>query len=167
MAHGMHNPVTSAEKDRIYALHSDGLSCAAIAKEIGRSKSAVARHAEAMGLKFDRHLVAEAAHARVIDGKARRSILTHRLLDEAERLIDRINQPYRVWRINNDGDLMTGLLDLPDARDQRDLMVAATTAIEKSLRLEDYDRDTGNADDKSMLTDLREGLTKLFANRST
>ncbi|GGN86319.1 hypothetical protein GCM10010112_67720 [Actinoplanes lobatus] len=167
MAGGRYKPITQQERDRIFALHSDGLSCAAIAREIGRGKTSVARHAALMGLSFDRFLVAEATEARIVDAKARRVALMHRLLDEAERLLDRANKPYKVWRLSNEGDLLTGMLDLPDARDQRDLVQAAATAIDKSLRLEDHDRDTGNADDKSMLTDLREGLSKLFAGRDT
>jgi hypothetical protein len=159
---GPHKPITDAEKDRIFALHGDGLSCAQIAKEIGRGKTTVANHAAKMGLNFDRHLVMEATQARIVDARARRAALVHRLLDEAEQLLDRLQKPYTVWRISNDGDLHTGKLELPDARDQRDLMLGAATAIDKSLRLEQFDADPGINGAKSMLGALAAGLGQAY-----
>jgi hypothetical protein len=156
------NPVTQAEKDRLFALHADGLSCAAIARELGRSQSTISRYAGIMGLQFDRHVVIEATQARIVDARARRAVLVHRLLDEAEKLLDRLQKPYTVWKISNDGDLHKGKLELPDARDQRDLMVGAATAIEKSLRLEQFDADPGINGAKSMLGALAKGLGEAY-----
>ena len=155
-------PLTEDEKDRIFALHSDGLTCAAIAKEIGRSKSAVSRAAAGMGLKFDRHLVMEATEAHVIDARAKRAALANALLDDAEKLRQRVNAPYKVWRILNDGELVTGTLELPDARDQRDLMAGVSTAINASLRLEEFDADPGINGAKSMLGALAKGLGEAY-----
>jgi plasmid maintenance system antidote protein VapI len=150
--------LSEADQQRIRDLHAEGLSRNAIAREIGRGQRTVTRAAEAMGLQFTRIRTIVATEAKVIDARARRAALTHRLLDEAELLLDRLQNPYTVWKIGNDGELHRGQLELPDARDQRDLMLGAATAIEKSLRLEQFDSDPGINGAKSMLGALAAGL---------
>lgn len=161
-ARGGVRPLTEDEKDKIFALHSEGYSCAAIARELKRAKSTISTAARTMGLKFDRHLVMEATEAHVKDARAKRAELANALLDDAERLRQRVHAPYKVWRILNDGELATGTLDLPDARDQRDLMAAVNTAVGASLRLEEFDADPGINGAKSMLGALAAGLGEAY-----
>lgn len=158
MATTRHPPITEDEQARIRELHGQGLTRNEIARALGRGQRTVSRHAALMGLDFKRELTAAAVEAKVIDARAKRAQLALDLLDDAERLRQRIHETYKVWRILNDGELATGTLDLPDARDQRDLMVAVNTAVGASLRLEEFDADTGIAGAKSMLNALAKGL---------
>lgn len=162
MANANRRPITDADRDRLFALHSDGLSRNQIAKEMGRGPSTVSKLAKEAGLSFESHRTAEAVEARVADARAKRAALAVKLLDDAELLRQRLHNRYTVWRIGSEGDLYTGTLELPDARDQRDLMVAAGTAIDKSLRLDEYDADTGIAGAKSMLDALAAGLGEAY-----
>lgn len=151
-------PVTQAERDRIAELHARGLKRNEIAREIGRSRGLVSRVCADLGLTFDRTMVAAATEARKVDARARRAQLALDLLDDVTELRARLHAPYTVWRIGNDGDLMTGTLARPDARDQRDLMMAVGTAIDRSLKLDQYDADPGINGAKSMLAALAAGL---------
>lgn len=160
-------PITDADYTQLAELHGQGLTRNQIAKQMGRGTATVSRMAAKAGLDFDRTRTAVGTAAKVADAKARRADLALKLLGDAEQLRERIHSTYTVWRILNDGELVTGQLARPDARDQRDLMIAASTAIEKSLRLDEYDRETGNEDGKSMLVDLHELLAKAYAGRTS
>jgi hypothetical protein len=160
-------PITDADYAHLHELHGQGLSRNQIAKAMNRGTSSVSRMAAKAGLDFDRTRTAAGTAAKVLDAKARRADLALKLLEDAEQLRERIHASYTVWRILNDGALVTGTLARPDARDQRDLMIAASTAIEKSLRLDEYDRENGNEDGKSMLVELHQALVTAFAGRST
>jgi hypothetical protein len=151
-------PITDADYTQLAELHAQGLSRNAIAKAMDRGTSSISRMAAKAGLDFDRSRTQIGTEAKVIDARAKRAELAVRLLDDAERLRQRMHQPYRVWKLTNDGDLVTGVLDLPDARDQRDLSVALNTAVNASLRLEEFDADPGINGAKSMLGALAAGL---------
>ena len=62
-------------------LHGQGLSCQAIAREIGRSAGTVSRHCAAEGLSFDRSKVKSAVEARVVDISARRAAVSEEFID--------------------------------------------------------------------------------------
>jgi hypothetical protein len=152
-------PVTDAEKQRIRELHGKGLARNEIARQLGRGQKTISKYAAEMGLDFERReRTAKAVEARVADARVARAELAVRLIEDAEKLRQRMHQPYRVWRITNDGELRTGVLNLPDARDQRDLAVALNTAVNASLRLEEFDADPGINGAKSMLGALAAGL---------
>jgi hypothetical protein len=160
-------PITDADYAHLAQLHGQGLTRNQIAKAMDRGTATVSRLAAKLGLDFDRTRTAVGTAAKVLDAKARRADLALKLLEDAEQLRERMHASYTVWRILNDGELVTGQLARPDARDQRDLMIAASTAIEKSLRLDEYDRENGNEDGKSMLVDLHELLRQAFAGRTS
>lgn len=158
----MAKPITDADYAQLTQLHGQGLSRNQIAKLMDRGTATVSRLAAKLGLDFDRSRTQIGTEAKVIDARARRAALALALLEDAETLRTRVHTNYTVWRILNDGELVTGTLSLPDARDQRDLMVAASTAIEKSLRLEEFDADPGINGAKSMLGALAAGLGAAF-----
>ena len=79
-------PLTDAEKETILALHTSGLSCRQIAKEVGRSFTVCARVVRQAGVKTDTRQTAEATAtrmSRVTEGKLDR---IEALLAEAEEL---------------------------------------------------------------------------------
>ncbi|MEV6297834.1 helix-turn-helix domain-containing protein [Actinoplanes sp. NPDC051861] len=159
---GKYRPVTEEEKDRVWALHADGLSRNAIAKEMKRGARTISKICDEAGLRFDAHRTSEAVQAVKDDARARRAALSLKLLDDAETLRTRMHQPHTVHRLTNDG-MITGTISRPDPRDQRDLMFAAGIAIDKSLRLEEFDADPGINGAKSMLGALAKGLGEAYS----
>lgn len=151
-------PVTPAEYDQLRELHGQGLSRNEIARQLGRSGKTISYMAEEIGLNFDRARTRAATEARKDDARARRAALALALLDDVERLRARLHTQYVVYQFDREGDLVTGVLAQPPARDQRDLMMAIGAAIDRSLRLDEYDADPGIDAAKSMLGALARGL---------
>lgn len=150
-------PLTPHERDRIRALHADGTSCKEIARQLGRSPSTISKAAAAMGLAFDRAQTAAATRAKQADAKARRADLSLKLLDDAERLRQRLWQPSDQVISTPKGPARVRL-DLPPARDVRDIMTAVHTAVRGHVDIERLDADSGTEAAKSMLGALAEGL---------
>jgi len=115
-------PVTDAERERVAALHADGLSCAAIARELGRSRSTISRIARDAGLPFDRAQTRTATAARQVDAKARRTALAERALDSADEMERRA-------------------LAAETGRDARDYAAAYATFVDRHIRLSEIDAD--------------------------
>jgi hypothetical protein len=154
----MGRPVTQEDHDRVRELHAQGLSRNAIAAAMGRSGRTVSRIAARLGLTFDREQVRAATEAKKADARARRAALALALLDDVDQLRARLHVPYVVYQFDREGNLVTGVLAQPPARDQRDLMMAIGAAIDRSLRLDEYDADPGLDAAKSMLGALARGL---------
>lgn len=140
-----HNPLTDDERRKIRDLHAAGLSRNEIAKQIGRSGSTVSITAEQLGLSFVRGAeVASATAARVADAKAKRATLMNELLDDAAKLRAQIWEPHE-YREHGGRDFIEQrwTQDEPTAADKLKLMQAATIAVDRSLRLDLHDSDTG------------------------
>lgn len=143
------NPVTQADYARVAELHAQGLSRNGIADAMGRSGRTVSRIAKELGLSFERTRTAAATAAKVADGKARRAALALALLDDAERLRQQLWKPARVHSFGGrDNTFNEATLDQPTFADQRNIMQAAATAIDRSVKLDEYDtgQDAGGAE---------------------
>src|SRR4051812_29834207 len=91
--------------------------------------------------------------------KALRAVTSRRLLHEANKALDRLDEPYLVFAFaGKDGLYREHTLELPPAGEVRNLMTAAAVAIDKHAVLEKLDTDTGSAAAKSMLGALGEAL---------
>lgn len=115
-------PVTNAERDRIRALHADGLNCREIADEIGRARSTVSVIARNLGLAFDRAQTKTATEARQVDAKKRRAELADLALDDAHTMRARA-------------------LAADTGRDARDYAAAYGVFVDRHLRLIEVDAD--------------------------
>lgn len=146
-------PLTAAERDRIAALHAEGATCTAIARDLGRSKSTVAKAAKAAGLTFNAERTTPATENRVAANRAKRAALETRFLDEAGKLLDQLGQPHLVFSFGGrDNTYAEHLLDAPDVAAKRALMSAAGTAVDKALKLADADKAGNGAEaGKSMV----------------
>lgn len=150
-------PLTPQERDRIRTLHGQGKSRNAIANELKRSPSTVSKAAAEMGLDFDRTATATATKAKQADAKARRAQLSLDFLDDAARIRERLWEPSEQVITTPKGPARV-TLDLPPARDVRDIMTAAHTAVRSHSDLERLDSDSGADAAKSMLGQLGEAL---------
>jgi hypothetical protein len=152
--------VTDAERDRIRELHGQGLSCNAIAAQLGRSRSTISYWCKAMGLSFDRAPTADAVRAHVVDAKARRARLAENYLGDAERLRE------QLWEACEDMAPVGGMeptvlrwrRDEPSFQDKERLVRASGLAADKHMKLAEFDSDDGAADAKALLGRLSEAL---------
>ncbi len=158
----MKRPVTQADKDRVAELHRQDptMSRNKIAELIGRDGRVVSRIAAELGINFaGRERTRAATEAKVIDARAKRAALANKLLDDAERLRGQLFAQCKVYNFGGkDNTFEQATIDEPSFRDKRDLMGAIGLAIEKAVRLDEYDADTGIPAAKSMLSVLFAGL---------
>jgi hypothetical protein len=138
---GRVNPLTDAEKAKIRELHGQGLGRNAIAAQLGRSGQTISAAAAAMGLSFERGpQVAAATEAARTDAKARRAALALAFLEDAERLRKQLFEACLVHNFGGkDNTFNQVLIQQPPFRDQRDIVLAAKSAMEAALRLDDHD----------------------------
>lgn len=133
-------PVTDAERARIRELHAQGLSCTRIAAEIGRSKSAVTRQCQAMGLEFDRAQTRTATAAKVADNASRRAEISRRFLEKSADLLDQMDQPHTAFNFGGkDNTYEEHEFSKPPADALRTLMQAAGQAFDKHLAQDKHD----------------------------
>lgn len=152
-------PVSPEERAEVRRLHAEGWSRNAIARQLDRSLSVVTRIARAEGLAFDREATKAATAAAMVDNKARRALLSRRFLEEADKLLDRMNDPYLVHAFGGkDNDFNSRTLDLPPAGEVRNLMTAAGIAFDKHIGAEKHDADAGAEGARSVLGALAAGL---------
>ena len=158
MAYG-HPPVTEQERRRVAELHAEGKSRNAIATAIGRSGRTVSKIAVELGLTFDRRRTAAATVAKKADGAARRAQLQLDALDAAGRLLGQMFSPTVVYNFGGkENDYNEKAVDEPPFRDKRDIATAISALAATALKLAEYDKATGNEDEKSMLGDLFDQL---------
>jgi hypothetical protein len=144
----------------IKGARTTGVSLRSIAEKHGVSTGTVRNIATAAGIEdaFDRSKTAAATAARSIDCRAAREKLKQELLADAERLRGRAWSRYETIIDSRTQGPTTVGLDLPPLADVRAAYAAIGLALDKSMRLEQYDT-SDNADAaKSMLGSLSEAL---------
>lgn len=131
------------DHDQLRQLHGRGLSCAAIARELGVARSTVSRACAKLGLLFDRAQTKQATAAKVADAKARRATLSLNYLGDAERLREQLWEPH-TYRDHGGRDFVEArwTQNEPTPADKLKLMQASTLAADKSIRIEQHDSDT-------------------------
>lgn len=155
------NTVTGQRRRAVIAdIRAGQLGRNAIAKKHGLSGSTVSGIAKAEGLEFaGRSKVAAATKARTIDNKSRRSALSARLLEEADGLLDEMHREFLAFNIGGKDNVYTEhTLPRAPTGDKRNLMLAATAALQRHLDLERHDADEKAADARSMLAELGKAL---------
>ena len=127
---------TDEESRRLADFHAQGKSLHFIAKELGRSKDTVSRHADRLALSFSREQTAKAAEAVHVDNKARRALLESRLLVEADGFLDKLHQPAIVFSFGGQfNEFAQHELDTPPISDQKALIQSASTALTAANKL--------------------------------
>jgi len=152
-------PVTRDDHDQVRELHGQGLSRNAIAKQLGRSGKTISEIADKLNLTFDRERTKAATEAKVADAREKRATLANALLDDAARLRQQLwKQAHYVDHGGKEFFEVKWSLPQPTFADKLKLMQATGIAIDKAVRLDEYDRATGNDDEKGMLLELRDQL---------
>ncbi|MCZ7376534.1 helix-turn-helix domain-containing protein [Micromonospora sp. WMMC250] len=152
-------PVTQADHDQVRELHAQNLSRNEIARRIRRSGKTVSEIAGELGLTFDRSGTRAATEARKDDARAKRARLSVALLDDAERLRKQLWEEAKAFNFGGkDNTYNEVTLDQPTFADKLKIMQATGIAVDKAVRLDEYDADPGIDAAKSMLGALAAGL---------
>lgn len=102
---------------------------------------------------------AAATQAAVLDAKARRAVLELTLLDDAERLRAQVWKPHRYWDWGGkDHDFDEITADEPTPTDKMKLMQAASTALDRSLKIAVHDAGAQAEGVRSLLGELGKAL---------
>lgn len=156
------NPLPPEKRAEVLAdIRAGDKSLNQIAKDRGVAKATVSTIAKDEGLSdaFDRTRTEAATQAHAADCRARREKLKAELLDDAERLRERAWSSYEVVVDSRTDGPQTLYLDLPPLQDVRAAYAAIGIAIDKSVRLEQYDTNDSAVDAKSMLGALADGIS--------
>lgn len=156
------NTMPPEKREAVLAdIRAGGKPARQIAKEHGVSVSTVSSWAKQEGLTnaFDRSKTEAATQAHAIDCRARREALKAELLDDAERLRQRAWQEYEVVVDSRTDGPQTLTLSLPPLQDVRAAYAAIGIAIDKSVRLDQYDSTDTAVDAKGMLGALADGIS--------
>ena len=153
-----HNRVTDAERARVIELHGQDMSLSAIATELGRSKSTIGTIARDAGLVWANARTVEATRVKQATNRDKRATLETRLLDEAALLLDQLHQPHLVFNFGGkDNSYEERTHPEPDISGKRSLVQAASTAIDRAVKLAEVDKAASGAAEGAHL------VGKLFA----
>lgn len=146
------------DAERAQELFTAGLSCRAIARELGVAPSTVSRWAKGQRLSFDRAQTAAANEAHRVDLAAGRIRLARKMLDAAEDMLDDIDEPYLVHSFGGKDNVYSEhLLDSAPVEVRRNIITTAGITFDKLSRIVENTAD-GADDAKSMLAQLGRAL---------
>lgn len=135
----MARPITDTDRAAVRRLHTQGKSRNEIARAIKRSPSTVSKIAAAFEppLTFDRAAeVAVATEVCRADLAARRTALALTLQQDAEQLRAQLWEPCTIGAFGGKDNVWSETrLDRPTFQDQRAILAATGTAIDRSLKL--------------------------------
>lgn len=152
-------PLSDDERLKIREGYARGWTAAEIAKDVGRPKPTVLRHAAQMGLPFDRSQTVAATAARRADAQAKRSIIAVRCLAEAETMLNELHLPYEDHNFGGEGnDLNIGRV-MPTPQDKAHRSRAVATLLESHRRLTEMSSGEPDEGARSLLG----GLARAFA----
>lgn len=142
------------------SVRAGGKSVRAIAKEHGVAPTTVSELAKRHGVHdaFDRSQTEAATQAHAADCRLLREQLKAELLDDAQKLRKRAWSEYEVVLDSRVAGPTTITLKLPPLADVRAAYAALGIALDKSMRLEQYDSTDSDVDAKSMIGALADGL---------
>lgn len=154
-------PLPAEKQEAILAsVREGGKSVRAIAKEHGVAPTTVSELAKRHGIHdaFDRTQTEAATHAHAADCRLLREQLKAELLGDAERLRERAWSRYKTILDSRTAGPTTMELDLPPLADVRAAYAAIGLAIDKSVRLDQYDSTDSTTEAKSLLGSISEAL---------
>lgn len=124
------------EAERAHVLHGQGLSCNAIAKELGCAPSTVSKWAKKAGLTFDRSKTAAAVAAHTVDLAAGRVRLAEKMLKASESMLDDIDGEYLVYNFGgSENTYREHVLESAPVEVKRNIITTAGITFDKLTRI--------------------------------
>jgi hypothetical protein len=125
-------PFSAAEREIVVAWIRAGVARNEIARRTGRGGQTVSTVAKQEGLTFVRDVMIPARAAKASDLANRRLILATKAAEKLDKLLDAIDGPLTVYRINSrTGEPVRLKLRQPDPAGKRDLAIAAGIMFDK------------------------------------
>lgn len=157
-------PLSDEERDQVRVLYAEGCGRNEISRRTGIHQRRVSAIAAELGLTFRRAAhTAVATEIKKEDARARRAALAISLLEDAERLRQQLFAACTAYNFGGkDNTFAQVKLSEPSFRDKNYLMGAIGLAVDRAVRLDEYDKDTGLGDAKSMLSALAAGLDAAY-----
>lgn len=114
-----------------------------IATKMGISPAAVQKIAKKYGIQSGKRTQTEqATRARMVDLKSARTLLSARMLQKANEMLDLMEQKYEVFNFTGLGDFKTRLISRPQSGDMRNFMTAAAVAVDKHVVIAKLDQES-------------------------
>ncbi|WP_350347251.1 helix-turn-helix domain-containing protein [Agromyces sp. G08B096] len=157
----MAKPATFDSHARVRArkLFDEGMSCNAIARELGVSASTISRWAKGEGLSFDRSATAAASAAVEVDARARRTLIRSRLYGRVEKLLSSVEaETFKTLVPSGPGEQSTRTLDYVPSNDERNISTSIANYLKEARELERADDDRGVGSAESLLGALAREL---------
>lgn len=152
-------PLTDKQKEKMVELHGQGFSLHQIAKELDKSKGTIWRHANRMGLSFDRSQTAEATKARQEDLKAKRVELEENLINDAITLREDLYREFEIYAFDvKNGQFAFDVLEELPPREKAEVTKAIMTLINSANKLAEVGGGSSEDDSRSMLAQTLSGL---------
>ncbi len=151
-------PWKPAEDVVLKKLHADGHGRNEIAKMMGRPPGTIKRHADELGLSWDRSATAVAVQARVARMAEKRQRLAEALLDASLRAVEDLDLPATVVELSRECEWVEHTTARPNAADQQRLMTVAGIGSQRHRDLVDMDSDRGASAAVSLIEGLVSGL---------
>ena len=152
------------EEEQLKQLNEQGVGRNEAARRLNKSVTAVYRASNRLGLHWNRERTSKAVAAHQEDLKARRADLASALLDDAERMRVQLFEPYTVYAVGGrDGHFNSEELEEMPPSEKRALLNAIGTALDKSLRLAEFDSENNLDKAKAVLGGLGKALAEAFA----
>ena len=130
-----------------------------IAGDMKRSKQTIGRHAERLGLSWDRTATAKAAEAVHVDNKARRVRIEERLLEEADKVLDQMWKPALVYSFGGPlNEYNDHVLERPSFGDQKAIVQTAATALTAANKLHELNAGANAESAVSALAQMQAAL---------
>lgn len=106
-----------------------------------------------------------AVKARLADMAERRARLAQRMLEASERLVDSLYQPHIAFNFGGKDNTYTEhMFDQPDVKAKQITLTAAAIAVDKHLKLLQFDAGSDNSEAASLLGKLGEALSDRFGD---
>ncbi|MCI2959537.1 helix-turn-helix domain-containing protein [Agromyces atrinae] len=147
---------TFEDVQRARTLYDQGLSCNAIAKELGVAASTISGWAKREGLSFNQAKTEDAVAAAKITRAARRGAIIDRLYARTESILDRLESGEYMHRMPSGEGISTFYDEHPPASDERSLSSSIHSYLRDAADLELTDDSNGLAPVESMLGRLAE-----------
>lgn len=152
-------PLNDEERQRIAALLETGMSCTAIAKELGRSNDTISRVAKSVGHRFGQSSAARARDARSAYTAERRAVHAAQAQARIGLLLAGFDDPQPVVAWTPTGP--QAVMAQPDARAQRDRASAIQTLQRTVLDIDRHDNRGDSSEAAALIERLVSGLFAL------
>lgn len=138
----------ASHDEDVARLHAEGKGRNEIARELDLPPKTVTRSAKLQGLIFDGSQALMPTEVRRREAQERRAILTIALLDDVERLRERLFDPIEMINYGGkDFERRTDTLDQPIPHDQAALARAVGMLLDRAIKLDEYDKVGATLDD--------------------